>query len=79
MNSTHWRVVIADAPHREDLFAEIWIDDEQFGEVFLKDDKPVIEVYAHRVNADWRFQYDILQDILMKTDDFLKSMGYSRA
>jgi hypothetical protein len=78
MSSTNWRVVIADAPHREDLFAEIWIDDEQFGEVYLKDGKPVIEVYAHRVDSDWRFQYEILQDIFIKTDDFLKSMGYSR-
>jgi len=74
MKTTKWRVIIADMPHREDLFAEIWIDDEQFGEVYLHEGEPVIEVYPHRTTSDWRFDYNIIKDILSEVDKFIKSM-----
>ena len=74
MKTTKWRVIIADMPHREDLLAEIWIDDEQFGEVYFREGEPIIEVYPHRITSDWRFDYEIVRDILNKVDEFIKSM-----
>lgn len=74
MGEKPWRVVIVDMPHREELFAEIWIHNEQWAEVFLENNVPMIETYAHPTNGTWSFEYTDLQAIMLEIATFLESM-----
>jgi hypothetical protein len=78
MQSTQakWRVVIADAPHREDLFAEMWIGSEQLGEVFIEAGEAYVEFYPHSSEKLWRFEYAILVSMIDETVKFLTSVNY---
>jgi hypothetical protein len=71
-----WRVVIADAPHREDLFAEIWINSEHLGEVFVENGEAYVEIFPPTGNL-WRFEYTILLTAIEKVNKFLESISTS--
>jgi len=76
MSFNNYEIIIADASHREHLFAEVWVDNEQLAEVFMENKKPIIEIYSHPNNKLWCFDYTVLQEIIIKIDDFLGSIGY---
>lgn len=72
-----WEVIIADAPHHEDLYAEIWIDNKHLGEIYLENDSPVIEIFPRELNQPWKISYTDLLEALKEVDNFLKSMEIS--
>ena len=71
-----WEVLIADAPHREELFAEIWINSELLGEVFVKNSEAYIEIYPPTGDL-WLFEYTILLTVIEKVNKFLESISTS--
>jgi hypothetical protein len=74
MGKDKWEVIIADAPHRNDLFAEIWINEIQMGEVFMEENDPIIEIYKSPVDDCWQLKYNDLLAIMGKIDEFLASL-----
>jgi hypothetical protein len=71
-----WRVVIADAPHREDLFAEIWINSEHLGEVFVENGEAYIEIFPPTGDS-YHFEYTILLTVIEEVNKFLESISTS--
>ncbi len=45
---------IAGLPDRENLVAELWLDDCEWGEISNEDGNVVLELYPHPSGAPWR-------------------------
>ncbi len=73
-------VIIADAPHRDDLYLEIWIDERQFGEVYFdQNEKPIVEIYPSSVESKvWQIDYSCWQKIVEEIDRILESWKESK-
>jgi len=69
-------VIIADAPHRNHLYLEIWIDEKQFGEVYFDgNEKPVVEIYPENSeSAKWQIDFECLQKIMTDVTQVLNSL-----
>ncbi len=69
-------VLIADAPHRDHLYLEIWVDEKQFGEVYFDENEiPVVEIYPGVSEANvWKIDFACLQKIIAKVDQVLDSL-----
>lgn len=70
-------VLIASGPDRQGVYAEVWIDNEHWAEVFFEggtNPTPVFEVYPHPTNGVWRFAPEMLSEIVAKINSFLDSM-----
>lgn len=70
-------VLIASGDHRQGLYAEVWIDNEHWAEVFFEGDAhtPVFEVYPHPTNGVWQFTPQFLSEIVAKVNSFVDSMS----
>lgn len=73
-----WEVIIADAPHRANLFAEIWFNSEHLAEIHIENGEPTIEIYPNQLTKFWTINYGDLLDALKDVDSFLDSLHQSK-
>ena len=51
------KILITSPPDRENLVAEIWVDDFQLAEVSQDGDVQLIEIYPHPRGGPWRLSF----------------------
>ena len=69
-----WEVLVVTMPHRDNLFIEVWIENQLWAEVFLENTIPHIEVYPRQDGTVWRFRYEDLLAITQKIAPILASI-----
>lgn len=58
------KVLITSPPDRENLVAEVWVDDCQFAEVSQEDGTRLVEMYAHPRGETWRISFHDLIEVM---------------
>jgi hypothetical protein len=78
--SNKMRVVITSDTEREDLFAELWYDDEQWAEITADTSSRSfrIEIFAPHSPASYVFPLADLQQAIEEAKGRLVAMGYPR-
>lgn len=56
--------IIADVPDREELVAELWCDDEMWGEISQEGGNIVLELYPKPDGQPWRFSPDAAERVI---------------
>ena len=59
------KILVTSPPDREDLVAEVWIDDCQLAELSWNESAQVLELYPHPRGVPWRVPFETLHDALM--------------
>lgn len=69
-------VIVADAPHRDHLYLEIWVDEKQFGEVYFDANEiPIVEIYPKMSEENfWKIDFACLQKIMAEVLQVLDSL-----
>lgn len=57
-------VTIASVPDRDDVVAELWVGDEQCGEVSREGSTLRLELYARPGGVPWRVAFDEFLEVL---------------
>lgn len=66
MTVSSLRIVIADGPDKEKLFAELYHDGEQWGVISQETASPRLEIYPSDSGAPWVFDLDELIRLLQQ-------------
>jgi hypothetical protein len=57
-------ITIASLPDRENLVAELWFGDVQWGEINQEGESLTLEIYPHRSGKPWVFDLDdVIQQV----------------
>lgn len=69
------KILITSPPDRENLVAEIWIDDCQFAEVSQEGDERLVEIYPHPRGGPWQIAFSEILEVLERSRARLDEMG----
>jgi hypothetical protein len=58
------KILITSPPDRENLVAEIWVDDCQLAEVSQEGGSQLVEIYPHPRGGPWRLSFQQLQEAM---------------
>ncbi len=58
--------LITDVPDREELVAELWLDDEMWGEISQEDGNILLELYPRRDGEPWRFPPEAAERLIRR-------------
>lgn len=59
-----FETLIADDSEGEELYAELWLDDEMWGEINQEDGKLTLELYPKLDGEPWRFPAEAVEKLL---------------
>lgn len=62
--TTKITIEIASVPHREELVAELWYGDTQWGELSQEGGHLVLEIYPNPAGQPWSFEFPEVLDAL---------------
>ena len=77
VNNTDFELIVADAPDREKVFAEIHYRGEEVAELLAETDSRELVIYSkNRYNPDdhWTFKLDEFKEVLSQAEDKLKGV-----
>ena len=57
-------ITVASVPDREQLVAELWDEDVQFGELSQEEGQLVLEIYPRPDGLPWTFPFEDIQKAL---------------
>lgn len=69
------KVLITSPPDRENLVAEIWVDDCQLAEVSQEGDERLVEIYPHPRGGPWQVAFHELLEVLERSRGRLDEMS----
>jgi hypothetical protein len=55
------RINLSMPPDRDGFVAEIWNEEEHFGEIYSSDNKIIFEIYPRRDGKPWKLEAEALQ------------------
>ncbi len=75
---TKFDISIGSVPHREELVADIFYENQHFAEISEDTGKMIIEVYPDLKKDYWEFNFDEFIEALNKAKKRLSDMGGKR-
>ena len=62
------KILITSPPDRENLVAEIWVDECQLAEISHEGEVHLVELYPHPGEGTWRISLERLQQAMKEAD-----------
>ena len=74
----NFEITIASLPHREELVAEIYYENQQWVEISQETGKLIIQFYPHPKQKYWEFSLEEAMQVLEQAKNKLLGLGGKR-